>query len=157
MRGDDLPDEPPPAAKPVRPAQSAAGTIQPGSALAALTAATGINPPATTSTPIAAPAAEPVPARTALDLDDRDAVDEAAHQLLDDLKLSVKLTAKDHILAVLGDLYPEPLTSDQIGEELTRREVEITRTYRQDVLKRLREEGSVRQERENGPYSLPPK
>jgi S-DNA-T family DNA segregation ATPase FtsK/SpoIIIE len=153
MRGEDPPEEPaaPRHAAPVVP-QQRVSAVPAGGALAALTAAAGIAPPVAPVAPAAE--SEPTPTRTAVDLDDEHAVDEAAHQLLDDLELAAKLTARDYILAVLRDTYPEPLWPKQIAEELARRGKEVTRTYVQDLLKALKTEGVVSQEREGQPYSL---
>lgn len=163
MRGEEIPDEPEPlkpAAKPVTGAPES--VAQPGSALAAMIAAAGLTSALVPQQ--AAPVDDPAPARTAVDLDDASAVDEAAHQLLDNLNLSAKLTAKDLILAILGDAYPEAMGSKQICEEMTRRRRavdpeanEYTRTYVQDVLKTLKVEGAVYQEKDGQPYSLPAK
>lgn len=159
MRGEEPASDPEPPKRTTAVAAATAPVVQPGSALAALTAAVGTPVASTTAS-----AAEAEATRTAVNLDDQGAVDEAAHQLLDNLNLTAKLTARDLILAILADAYPEAMGSKQICDEMTRRRRavdpeanEYTRTYVQDVLKTLKVEGAVYQEKDGQPYTLPAK
>jgi hypothetical protein len=147
MRGEDLrtldePLETPPT--PAAPTPSPAALAPEGSAFARFLTATGVNPEPV----VAQPAADPTSATTGVDLDDQDQVDQEAARLLGAVEWQtgepvVKLTAREHVLAILGDMYPHALTSAEIGVELERREVELSRGHRHEVLAQLVKAGLV--------------
>lgn len=153
MRGEELPelgeaDEPEEATAPPAPAPARATG---GSALAALSAAVKPAVPAGGSPP------EPDQAAVRVDLTDKATVDRVAQELLSGVdwqrgpqhaepvaeQRAPKVTTREHILAILAEAYPDSLTSAQIGIRLERREAGVHRTYRQDVLKSMREAGEV--------------
>lgn len=165
IRGEELPEpddiddvaQPTPAG-PVAPPPVSPGVAREGTALAQLLAVTGV---------IAQPSQQSAaPAAPAVDLADQESVDREAARLLaawrdtggeqatePDCRPGGKLTTRDHIVEILRG-SAEPLTSAQIGMRLERRDAAVARTYRQDVLARMRQAGEVAQG-PDGRYRLP--
>jgi hypothetical protein len=159
MRGDDLP-EPEEPDEPTAPAQPAISQL--GSpALAALAAAAGISSPPPTASASA----------RRLDLADKTIVDQRFDEMIAGInrgdeapepgavrlaeREGTKVTTREHILAILTEVHPETLTSAQIGVALNERSASVSRQYRQDVLKQMRESGEVVQI--SGAYTVRPK
>ncbi len=148
MRGEDLPDEPKP--EPVPAAASTTKASAGGPALAAFSASVGVTAPA---------APRPV------DLSDAGSVDREAERLIAQVdwvsppvvRSAPKLTAREHIRAILRDAYPKALTSAEIGERLKDLRGEpVNRTYRQDLLDKMLQAGEVVQpDGKTGPYTVP--
>jgi hypothetical protein len=140
MRGEDLAevDDGEPGVAPERAPESAPATTEAmGSKLADLVDSFGVTtPPATPPAPAAA-------ARPASIPEDPAAVDRAASLLLADLD-APKLTAREHIIMILGDVYPEAWTSGQIGDELERRTgAKGNRPHRQELLGDMVKRGQI--------------
>ncbi len=132
MRGEEIPfeDEPEPPVPPAR-AATPPSIAEPGSALANLM---DVAPRDTLSTALPAAASA---ARSSVELGDQAAIDDRAKLLLAELD-EPKLSARELILAILADVHPEALTSDQIGTEMERRSGRAgNRTHRQDLLREM--------------------
>jgi hypothetical protein len=153
MRGEEFeevqPDEP-------APEPSAGGTSTPllsvpeGSALSRFLTATGVEPQAQQAPAPAVQEAEPP--GSGVDLDDPESVNREAARLLGELDAPVggparepvvKMTTREHIVAILTETYPEPLTPNEIGRELAERGAACERTHCMDTLKKMLEDGSV--------------
>jgi S-DNA-T family DNA segregation ATPase FtsK/SpoIIIE len=166
MRGEEVPEDDEPPAAPAKSAV-APGTPPAGSALAALQSAAGGRPAQTPQTPAPNPVEAGVAASRQPQVmhlsDDQvqaefDAI--AALPTYDPRpgtarRPEVKTTTREHIEAILTEAYPETLTSAQIGVALQERAASVSRQYRQDVLKQMREDGSVVQV--SGAYTVRPK
>jgi hypothetical protein len=130
IRGEELPepevvDEPPAGPGPAVP------VVAEGSKLAQLIASTGV------ASPVAVQ-----PERAAVDVTDQERVDREFARLTADMPVT-KLTTREHIVAILRDKYPDPLMSQEIGEQLAGRGAAVSRTYRQDVLAKMLKAGEL--------------
>jgi hypothetical protein len=155
MRGEDIPEDDEPGGPTedtagADVATGAASSLPPGVADLVGSVPT-VSAPPVTAAPI------PAPARAALDLDGQD-VDDGARELLAGLEAPA-LTAREQIILILGDVWPEALTSDQIGTELERRTDKAgSRTHRQNLLRDMvdrRQIVRVEESANGGRYTLP--
>lgn len=155
MRGEDPPEVDEPTAAPTEPRPAPSGPV-PGSKLAALSAAAAPPPARPSPEPVIAEAAlEPSRARPQVrEFSDDEVFSEfAAIALLPAFdprppafgRPETKTNTREHIVTILTEAYPKPLTSAEIGVALQDRGVPVSRQYRQDVLKQMREDGSVYQ------------
>jgi hypothetical protein len=142
MRGEDVPevdDEPEPA--PATELMATASAPPTGRAIAHLVDVSGVSHDATTPVqPTAAVAGHPEPTAAPVQTSHDE---ESADVLLAGLE-QPKLTTREHIVMILGDVHPEALTAGQIGAELERRTGSTgDRTHRQNLLKDMLERGQI--------------
>jgi hypothetical protein len=129
IRGEEL-DLPEPVEEPAGPGP-AVPVVAEGSKLAQLIASTGV-----------ASQVAVQPERAAVDVTDQERVDQEFARLTADMPVT-KLTTREHIVAILRDKHPDPLMSQEIGEQLSARGAAVSRTYRQDVLAKMLKAGEL--------------